>query len=542
MVVKLQQKLLFKANMESLSSGQGIQVVRPSEEHTFLLDEEALQRLLLREDVRDRPVVLVSVAGAYRKGKSFLLDFFLRYLDRTYNNGEGGGEWLGREDEALKGFSWRGGSDRHTTGIHLWSQPFKASLSNGEKVVVLLMDTQGTFDSNSTVKDNATVFALSTMLSSVQIYNLSQNIEEDDLQHLQLFMEYGRVAKDEIGGKPFQRLQFLVRDWSYPYDHPYGAVGGEQLLKKRLTVREGQHEELQRVRQDIARCFEDVTCFLMPYPGTKVSTDPQFSGKLSDIDGEFKSCLKKLVPMLLAPENLVTKKIGGQTVKARDLLNYFKSYVEVFNSEELPNPMTILQATAEANNTSASSEARNVYETLMEEVCGGTKPYLSQEVLDDEHRKCLNKALHAFESKKKMGGAEMADKFKDLLVKDLEELFKQLSAHNEGKNVHSMLSTPLVFLALLLVGYLLSVLGSTFGVQTAVALGQAVTLGAAGMLAVWLYTRWTGSGREIGMQLDDIAIKIKSSVNFMMPPKPSHLSSSYEHSNTTSTHTDKKER
>ena len=48
------------------------------------------------------------------------------------------------------------------------------------------MDTQGTFDSNSTVKDNATVFAMSTMLSSVQIYNLSSNIKEDDLQHLQV--------------------------------------------------------------------------------------------------------------------------------------------------------------------------------------------------------------------------------------------------------------------------------------------------------------------------------------------------------------------
>ena len=69
--------------MESLSSGQGVQVVTPSEDHTFLLDEDALQQLLLRDDVKDRPVVLVSVAGAYRKGKSFLLDFFLRYLDRT---------------------------------------------------------------------------------------------------------------------------------------------------------------------------------------------------------------------------------------------------------------------------------------------------------------------------------------------------------------------------------------------------------------------------------------------------------------------------
>ena len=37
------------------------------------------------------------------------------------------------------------------------------------QVVVLLMDTQGAFDSESTVKDCATVFALSTMLSSVQV-------------------------------------------------------------------------------------------------------------------------------------------------------------------------------------------------------------------------------------------------------------------------------------------------------------------------------------------------------------------------------------
>ena len=38
-----------------------------------------------------------------------------------------------------------------------------------DQVVILLMDTQGAFDSESTVKDCATVFALSTMLSSVQV-------------------------------------------------------------------------------------------------------------------------------------------------------------------------------------------------------------------------------------------------------------------------------------------------------------------------------------------------------------------------------------
>jgi atlastin len=48
------------------------------------------------------------------------------------------------------------------------------------------MDTQGAFDSESTVRDCATMFALSTMLSSVQIYNLLDHIQEDDLKRLQV--------------------------------------------------------------------------------------------------------------------------------------------------------------------------------------------------------------------------------------------------------------------------------------------------------------------------------------------------------------------
>lgn len=44
------------------------------------------------------------------------------------------------------------------------------------KVAVLLMDTQGAFDNQSTVKDCATIFALSTMTSSVQVQPYKQSL------------------------------------------------------------------------------------------------------------------------------------------------------------------------------------------------------------------------------------------------------------------------------------------------------------------------------------------------------------------------------
>jgi atlastin len=60
-----------------------------------------------------------------------------------------------------------------------------------------------------------------------------------------------------------------------------------------------------------------------------------------------------------------------------------------------------------------------VYEELMEEVCGGSKPYLPPRSLEEEHRRARDKALHAFTSKRKMGGQELAQRYADQLLKVL---------------------------------------------------------------------------------------------------------------------------
>lgn len=205
------------------------------------------------------------------------------------------------------------------------------------------MDTQGTFDSQSTVQECATIFALSTLLSSVQIYNLSQNLQEDDLQHLQLFTDYGKLALEKSKPKLFQKLTFLVRDWASPKDAKFGFEGGYTILQRRLKTSSGQHRELQNLRKSITETFCEISCFLMPHPGLKIATDTSSRGVLNDLEEDFKVELNEFIPNILAPKNLVTKKINGQTIKAQDLITYFRCYVEIYKGGDLPRPMSVLE-------------------------------------------------------------------------------------------------------------------------------------------------------------------------------------------------------
>ena len=91
---------------------------------------------------------------------------------------------------------------------------------------------------------------------SCQIYNIRGNLQSDNLQHLQLFTEFGRQAMEEAGPEsvPFQDLLFLVRDWNL--DDTEGYEGGESLLKKRLEITQKMNDEKRELRQHIKSCFK----------------------------------------------------------------------------------------------------------------------------------------------------------------------------------------------------------------------------------------------------------------------------------------------
>ncbi|XP_018595673.1 atlastin-2 isoform X4 [Scleropages formosus] len=478
-----------------------IQVVLAHDDsHLFELDEAALERVLMQEHVRDLDVVVVSVAGAFRKGKSFLLDFMLRYM-----HSQAPSFWLGGDEEPLTGFAWRGGCERETTGIHMWSEVFVVDKPDGTKVAVVLIDTQGAFDSQSTIKDCATVFALSTMTSSVQVYNLSQNVQEDDLQHLQLFTEYGRLAMQEVSQKPFQTLMFLIRDWSYPYEHPYGLEGGQRFLEKRLQVKQNQHEELQNVRKHIHSCFSCIRCFLLPHPGLRVATNPSFDGRLKDIDDEFKRELEKLVPLLLSPENLVVKEIGGAKLTCRDLVEYFKAYIKIYQGEELPHPKSMLQATAEANNLAAVAGAKDTYNRNMEQICGGDKPYIAPADLERSHEELKRCSVRQFCSVKKMGGDQFCQRYQDQLEAELDEAFTTFAKHNDSKNIFYAARTPATLFAVMFIMYIVSGVTGFLGLNSIAGLCNLLMGMALVSLCTWAYVKYSGEFRELGTVIDQVA-------------------------------------
>jgi hypothetical protein len=63
----------------------------------------------------------------------------------------------------------------------------------------------------------------------------------------------------------------------------------------------------------------------------------------ADIREEFVAELCNFVQELLAPENLIVKKIGGQQIKAKDVINYFKVYIKLFQFGYVPEVKSIFQ-------------------------------------------------------------------------------------------------------------------------------------------------------------------------------------------------------
>uniref|UniRef100_A0A915BGE8 GB1/RHD3-type G domain-containing protein n=1 Tax=Parascaris univalens TaxID=6257 RepID=A0A915BGE8_PARUN len=416
-----------------------VQIFAPhsSDPNRFKFSENALHSVLGHVAIANKKVVIISVAGVFRKGKSFLLNFFLEYLYSLQKAQQNGIllDWL-TDDTQLQGFHWRSGAKRDTTGIWMWGEPIMIESANGESYAVVLMDTQGTFDGASTYQLSTTVFALSTMLSSMQLYNLADIIQENSLNNLSLFVEYGRMTLSETDqfGPPFQRLVFVVRDFKSSDEFSFGAEGGQQYLDSVIKSTPDQPEELRFVRDQIHSCFQQILCYLLPHPGHRAAERNSFKGHVRELRPIFREEVKKMTASLLNPHSLQPKMVNGRTITCRKMADFFREYARVFGGSTLPEPRNILNANAQLFFMEAAGEAKTAYIRGMDRACS-TSRMMPEKRLYEIHIKHGITALNVFEKYPKIGSGEVRSKILAGLQEELNHELERYKRLNEDKRV-----------------------------------------------------------------------------------------------------------
>lgn len=329
-------------------------------------------------------------------------------------------DWMGANDEPLVGFSWKAGTERHTSGVVIWSDIFLLDKPN-EKIAIVLLDTQGLFDDKTSPADNSRIFALGTLFSSVQIFNLNDVVQEDQLEYLQIATEYAKFAGEESGDqKPFQNLIFLMRDWTHQQSFDFGLDGGAKYLKTVLEPSNG-HKHNKPMREYIRNTFEEITCFLMPHPGMKV-TEKNFRGSVGDLAVEFKTQMKDFITWMLSPENLRAKRVLNYEISASVFGEFAKKYLKAFQSSELPQISSIFSATVTQQNENMVAYCVKGYKKYLSEKSKITDPNF-EENLPKIHETAKNLALKAFNKANLMGKKDHSNEYKAKLLATIDKEF-----------------------------------------------------------------------------------------------------------------------
>nr|XP_032640607.1 RING finger protein 112 [Chelonoidis abingdonii]XP_032640608.1 RING finger protein 112 [Chelonoidis abingdonii]XP_032640609.1 RING finger protein 112 [Chelonoidis abingdonii] len=347
-----------------MEPGHPVQLVHLDEERGLTLDEEALRCCLEQGGVRDTPVCLVSIIGEQRRGKSFLLNYLLR---RLRSPGARDGSWMGREDEPLEGFKWRVGTQRVTEGVWAWSQPFWVPAKAG-KVAVLLVDTEGSMVIESNKETSIKLSAMSMLLSSYQILNISSQVKDPDLEYLEMFLHVAEVVGEAYGLEPVQHLDLLVRDWSNTL--VLGVEGGEQHLRDvRQMLAATSPCKHPKALEVLSRSSS--RCYLMPLPGKRISTGSE--GKLRDMDEDFRDSLRDYVTALVGSAGRhVRRDRHGALLTGKQLAAKIKNFSDVMRKHR-SGFSSLCQMAIAFHNQRALDRARHDHAAFLREKDGDSQ-------------------------------------------------------------------------------------------------------------------------------------------------------------------------
>ncbi|WOG83641.1 hypothetical protein DCAR_0102818 [Daucus carota subsp. sativus] len=392
---------LFRTGASSiLDFRQAFPIVEPDSGHTKLrlarAGLEAIERITT-------PVAAVAVIGPYRSGKSFLLN---QLLSLSCDEGFGVGHMR----------------DTKTKGIWVWGIPIELVI-NGVKTSVFYLDTEG-FESigKSNVYDDR-IFALSTVLSSVLVYNLPEMIREADISRLSFAVElaeefYGRVKGQDIAFEPANLLWLIQRD--FLQGKSVNEMVEEALKHVPNSDGDKNIDKVNQIRDSLAIMGGNSTAFSLPQPHLQRTKLCEMNDHELDPDYIMKrEQLKELVASIIRPKIVQAKPLNG-----KDFVLFLEQILEALNEGEIPSAGSLV----EVFNKDILERSLKLYNNGMVKII---LP-LSEEAFDIAHEGLREVAIKAFEEQH--FGRRHANKSIEKLHYEIDKVHRNFILANEYKS------------------------------------------------------------------------------------------------------------
>lgn len=390
-----------------------------------------IRRVFLDPRVVNNPIMIVSINGPRKTGKSFFMNICIRYLQKRRI------EAFVSNQESISGFQW--GSSFESVGLSLfiWSEPFFIESHLKHKVAVLLLDCQGSLSNKNYLNETFAMHAMLQTLSSLQIYNICGQIQENNLQWFAVSSDYANLSKPEVdqnlpnkSSKPYQTLCILVRDWPYPYEFFYGSAGGQQYINRYLSTQNNLPAENIFVRQFLNAQFTNINGFLMPSPKFEKSRNNNFEGTWGELSNEFHEHVLAFMKNMFSPQSLVLKEVSGQIVTAKELLNNIENYFNSITSNDNPMPRSCFDACAKTHHHYVFDQCLDYYNQTMK-----FRHFHSQsaKILLAFHERMKISTLQKFDDHAKFGLGKYSETFRLKLESQIDEEFIRFYAINPSQ-------------------------------------------------------------------------------------------------------------
>jgi len=359
-----------------------------------------------------KPLVVVSVVGMYRTGKSFLLNCLMGKTD---------GFPLGSTVEAK------------TKGIWMWVGDFP----NDSSKAMVLLDTEGLHDPEKGSRTHdAEIFTLAVLLSSILIYNSKGAIDSNSLDGLHLATELTnhismKAQGEETGddfAKFFPMLIWAVRDHHLELTVDEKEITANEYLEKCLSLKRGRGKDVtdyNALRETIRAFFKTRNCFLFPLPTPMDNLKNLDKLQMNELDPNFVKVGNEFTEFILNAG--LCKMMNGKEITGNMFTTLAEKYVEAIATGNV-NIESAYDYMIQTVNSKAIAEAEQEYHLQM----GALKLPVTLDTLNKQNMSAQNRATDIFLKTAVNNDRNM--QFFQKLNKSLEQYYQEYVAKNHASS------------------------------------------------------------------------------------------------------------